>query len=321
MNVVIESHIPFCRGVLEAAGHSVTYLPPEQITRGSLARADALIIRTRTRADEALLGGTPVRHVATATIGTDHIDFDFCRRAGIRVSSAPGCNAPAVAQYVLAVTATLRPEQWQRLTLGIVGVGHVGSIVERWARALGMRVLLCDPPRAAAEGTEGFTSLERIAAEADVITFHTPLDSTTRHMAGARFLAACARKPLIINAARGPVVDTPALIEALHSGTVSQAAVDCWENEPALSTELMELCAVATPHVAGYSLQGKQRATAMALHAVCPEVEMPMPAVAEAPSMQQILQSYSPLADTAALKARPADFEQLRNQYVYRPEP
>lgn len=311
MDIIVESHIPFIQGRLEAAGHRVSYLPPEDITPDAVRNVDALIVRTRTRCDRRLLGGSKVSHVATATIGTDHIDLDYCRERGIRVSNAPGCNAPGVAQYVLSTIATLRPDA---RTIGIVGVGHVGSIVNRWALANGFRTLLCDPPL----GLN--TPLADIAAQADVITFHTPLDATTRHMVNAEFLRQCERRPLIINAARGAVVDTPALVEAIEQGRV-EAAVDCWEGEPAISRRLLELARVATPHIAGYSLEGKQRATAMVLNAIDPSLQPELPAVAEAPALADIAASYDPLADTAALRANPDAFEALRNNYVYRSEP
>ncbi len=311
MDIIIESHIPFIQGKLEALGHRVSYLPPEAITADAVRNADALIIRTRTRCDAALLEGSRVSHIATATIGTDHIDLDYCRSRGIRVDNAPGCNAPAVAQYVLSTICAVKP---QARTIGIVGVGHVGSIVRRWAEANGFRTLLNDPPL----GLN--TPLEILAEQADVITFHTPLDELTRHIINAGFLAKCSRKPLIINAARGPIADTAALIDALKEQRVL-AAVDCWEGEPRISRELLDLCSVATPHIAGYSLQGKQRATAMALRAIDPRIDIELPRVADIPSLKTIAAGYNPLADTAALKANPDAFESLRNHYDYRPEP
>lgn len=312
MKIAVESHIPFIRGKLEAAGHDVCYLAPEEFTPLAIRNAEALIIRTRTRCNAALLDGTDVRKIATATIGTDHIDLHYCLARGIEVHNAPGCNAPAVAQYVLA---SLNALNIKKATIGIVGVGHVGSILDRWARANGYDTILCDPPRGLA------ATLGDIAANADVVTFHTPLDETTRHMADSVFFASCRRKPLIINAARGPVVDTPALIAALKSGQVSGAVIDCWEGEPAISRELLDLAAIATPHIAGYSLEGKLRATAMALAAIDPSIAEPVAPVADAPTMAEIAATYNPAVDTAALRADPAAFEGLRNAYAYRPEP
>ncbi len=312
MKIAIESKIPFIRGVLEKAAHEVTYLEPEEFTAESVRHMDALIIRTRTRCDSRLLDRSGVTHIATATIGTDHIDLDYCRSRGIKVSNAPGCNAPAVAQYVMSsIVATGRRSG----VIGIVGVGHVGSIVNRWATANGFTTLLCDPPL----GLD--TPLDEIAAKADIITFHTPLDRTTRHMADAPFFNSLQRRPLIINAARGPIVHTDALIDAIDSGAVSAAVIDCWEGEPDIDPRLLQRAAIATPHIAGYSLQGKQRATAMAVRAIAPDIVLPMPAVSQAPGIDRICASYNPLADTAALKASPTGFERLRNNYDYRDEP
>lgn len=312
MQIAVESKIPFIRGILEAAGHLVTYLAPEEFTPRAVRNMDALVVRTRTRCDFALLSGSRVKHVVTATIGTDHIDLDYCRREGIRVSNAPGCNAPAVAQYVLSACSALGRRGG---TLGIVGVGHVGSIVARWARANGFRTLLCDPPLGLP------ATLADIASEADIITFHVPLDDTAFHMADARFFASLRRRPLVINAARGPVVDTRALKDALRGGCVSGAVIDCWEGEPNLDPGLLRMADIATPHIAGYSLEGKRRATAMAVMALDPGIELPLDPVADRPSIDAICASYDPMADSAALKSAPDAFETLRNSYAYRSEP
>lgn len=322
MDVIIESHIPFIAGELERRNHRVIYLPPEEITAQTVKNADALIIRTRTRADHALLHGSRVRHVATATIGTDHIDMTYCRNNGIAVSNAPGCNAPAVAQYVISsLAAIVGPERLPGMTLGIVGVGNVGRTVERWARGIGMNLMLCDPPRAKAEGIGNFVSINDIAECADAITFHTPLDRTTRHLCDWRLLSACRRQPVVINAARGSVADNGALIAALHDRRIRAVAIDCWEGEPAIDPILLSLSAVATPHIAGYSIEGKMRASAMAAKAIDPEINMSIPPAAISPALDAILASYSPAADTMALRAAPQNFEALRNNYNYRNEP
>ncbi len=308
MKIIVESHIPFIQGKLEAAGHDVIYLAPEDIVSSTVRDADALIIRTRTRCDAALLDGSRIKKIATATIGTDHIDLDYCRNKGIDVFNAPGCNAPAVAQYVLASLSALNITSG---TVGIVGVGHVGSIVNRWAPACGFSTVLNDPP----------LGLLNSVFDADVITFHVPFDATTRHMADAEFFAKCTRKPLIINASRGAVVDTLALLDAIRAGQVRGAVIDCWEGEPNINLELLEHAKIATPHIAGYSLEGKRRATAMALSAIDITIAETLDPVAVAPSFAEIAASYNPLIDTAALKARPEAFEVLRNRYTYRPEP
>lgn len=324
MKLIVENKIPHIAPLLAELPVKPLFLSPGAITRDAISDAEGLIVRTRTRCDAALLDGTAVRFIATATIGTDHIDLDYCRWRGITVASAPGCNAPAVAQWVFAALAAVRPDA---RTLGIVGCGHVGSIVERWGRAMGLLVLVNDPPRALREGPGGFCDLATIAREADVITFHTPLDATTRHLASREFFAALRRRPAIFNAARGAIVDTPALVEALDKGLAGAAAIDCWENEPNISAALLERAAVATPHIAGYSRQGKMRASIMAADALRRYLGMAPTGAAESVhrvpetvSLAEAAASYDIAADTALLRARTAEFEALRNGYSLREE-
>ncbi|MDE6653475.1 MAG: 4-phosphoerythronate dehydrogenase [Muribaculaceae bacterium] len=328
MKILIERNIPFVKGLLEPYAE-VEYPTADEFTPDTVNDADALLVRTRTRCDSRLLEGSRVSFIGTATIGTDHIDLPWCAAAGIEVANAPGCNAPAVGQYVLSAISRLTAGDPSGLTLGIVGVGHVGSIVERWARQCGLIVKLNDPPRQAAEGGDGWSTLEEIAAEADIITFHTPLDATTRHIVGREWMGSLRRKPIIINAARGGIVDTPALVEALDRGIVRDAVIDCWEGEPQISPALLERAAIATPHIAGYSHEGKVRATRMAVDALCrhfglPHIDMDQhvpPGAADQMDLSTIAASYNPVADTIALKASPGDFEQLRNHYILRHEP
>jgi len=331
LKIIIEQNVPFM-GVLKPYAQ-VEFLPAELITPAAVADADALVVRTRTRCDAALLEGSRVKFVGTATIGLDHIDTAWCADRGITVVNAPGCNAPAVAQYVFSSLIRLVNRQLRQHTIGIVGVGHVGSIVERWARALEMKVMLCDPPRQRAEGGDTWSTLDEIAARADIITFHTPLTRTgsdaTLHMADARFFSKLRRGPIIINAARGPVVDTEAWIDAIDAGFTGPAVVDCWENEPCISLDMLERAAIGTPHIAGYSLQGKIRASQAVLTALCRTFGLPDLRVAEpapAPTARAITplsayRSYDPTADSAALRRCPGNFEMLRNTYNLRNEP
>ncbi len=331
VRIVIDRNIPFVEGALEGYA-DVSYLPCREITREAVRDADALVVRTRTRCDESLLEGSRCSFIATATIGTDHIDMDYCRRRHISVANAPGCNAPAVAQYVFAALARVLGPGLSGLTMGIVGVGHVGGIVTDWASRFGMRVLPCDPPRADIEGPAGFSSLRRIAQEADVVTFHTPLTGAgpypTFHLCGEDFLNAAKRSPVIVNSARGAVVDTRAILSALASGKISNVIVDCWENEPDIDLRLVEKAAIATPHIAGYSYEGKARASAMALNALAghfgftglkPGENFPLGPTKEV-SLEEVADSYDPMADSARLKANPAGFESLRNGYPLRRE-
>ncbi|CCX48647.1 erythronate-4-phosphate dehydrogenase [Bacteroides sp. CAG:927] len=331
LNVIIEANIPYSRSILEPMGVKVRYLAPELITPEAMQDTDALVTRTRTRCDKELLEHSRCSMIASATIGLDHVNTAWCESHGIEVANAPGCNAPAVAQYVFSSIMALKGSDLSQLTLGIIGVGNVGKIVQQWAKSLGMRVLLCDPPRQKAEGGK-WNTMDQIAREADIITFHTPLirdgEYPTYHMCDAAFLDNCARTPVIINAARGAVVDTPALVKALADGKVSHAVIDCWEHEPDISPELLDAAVIATPHIAGYSKQGKIRATHMALDAVARHFHLPQPIFAEptpgpAPTQVnacEIMLSYNPAADTHALKKSPRLFEQLRNNYNLRTE-
>lgn len=330
LKIIVESHIPYIKGRLEPWGQ-VEYLDAAAITPQAVRNADALLVRTRTRCNAQLLDGSRVSFIGTATIGTDHIDLDYCASHGIAVANAPGCNAPAVAQWVLSAIG-----RWMdlrgvtnahSLTLGVVGVGHVGSIVARWARQLGLSVLQCDPPRAQREGPEGFCTMQQLVARSTIITFHTPLtlggDYPTVHLCNEAMLASAAKCRLLINAARGPIADNAALLR--WPGDV---AIDCWEHEPAISLGLLQKAFVATPHIAGYSSEGKQRGTAMVIEALNRHFGISaQPPHAAAPAggaasvtFTSIMHSYDPLADTARLKAAPNDFEQQRNHYPLRPE-
>jgi len=332
MNVIIEKNIPFIHGCLDDVAN-VRYLSADEITQEVMKDADALITRTRTRCDASLLEGSKCKFIATATIGTDHIDLDYCRDNGITVVNAPGCNAPAVAQYVFASIASLmNGRDTGAMTIGIVGVGNVGKIVKQWARQLGFRVLLCDPPRSEREGSEAFCDFPTILSESDIITFHTPLTRggkyPTYHLLDAEAAKSIERCPVVINAARGGVVDNSALVKMLDEGVIKAAVIDCWENEPDISCELLEKAVIATPHIAGYSREGKIRATRMALDAFCRHFnlapvtlkESVPEGAAESVTWDAVTESYSPQADTASLKQNPAAFESLRNTYAYRPE-
>lgn len=329
--VIVEENIPFARGVLEPHCR-VSYVPAEEITNSLMKDADALVTRTRTRCDRRLLEGTACKLVATATIGMDHIDSAYCARAGITARNVPGCNAPAVAQYVMASLAFLIEKGYSFSTIGVVGAGHVGALVAGYAQANGLRVMRVDPPRRDAGEPGPWYDMAAVAAECDVITFHVPLTDggacATRHMADRAWLQSLQRRPVIINAARGGITDEQALCEALEGGNVSAAVTDCWETEPQPDARLLKLSAIATPHIAGYSLEGKLRATAGALNAVAehfrlPQLDFPfvIPGGArEEYPFSRFPELYDVAADSEALKSAPGAFEALRNHYSYRHE-
>lgn len=336
MKVVIDNKIPYIREAMEALADEVVYLPGKEITASVVRDADALITRTRTQCNRQLLEGSKVRFIGTATIGFDHIDTEYCREAGITWSNCPGCNAGAVEQYLYSVLLLLQQEKHVELKdacLGIVGVGHVGSHILSLAERLGMRILLNDPPRAD-RGEEGFVSLETLARECDIITFHTPLERNgeyrTFHLADRDFFHSLRKKPYIINTSRGEVVETEAILEALDKGLIGGAVLDVWENEPHINLELLDKVFIGTPHIAGYSADGKANATRMVLEAFCRffgkemnfHIAAPEQPHREYDSDERVrqLQMYNPHDDCDMLRAHPELFEQLRGDYVLRKE-
>ena len=323
MKVIVDNKIPYIKEAINRIADEVVFLPGADFTKEAVKDADALIVRTRTRCNRELLEGTQVKFIATATIGYDHIDTEYCREAGITWTNCPGCNAGSVEQYVRSVLGLLQRKKGLDLknaTIGVVGVGHVGSRVARTAKLLGMRVLLNDPPRAD-KGETGFVDLATIARECDVITFHTPLIQEgiyrTYHLVDKDFLFSLKRAPYLINSSRGEVVDTASLLASLAAGKVKDVVIDTWENEPLISRDLLEAAFLATPHIAGYSADGKANATRMSLEALCRffgievEFEITPP---EGPS------DYDPTRDSEWLKADPEKFEWFRGNYPIRRE-
>ncbi|MBQ1751272.1 MAG: 4-phosphoerythronate dehydrogenase, partial [Bacteroidales bacterium] len=279
--------------------------------------------------------------IATATIGTDHIDLPWCRSKGIEVANAAGCNAGGVMNYVLSslyAVASRRSIRLDKSVFGIIGVGNVGSKVEYAARKLGFEVLLCDPPRALKEGPEGFCSLDYLLDNADIVTIHTPLDKTTFGMAGEDFFHKIKPGAIFINAARGEIVSEPALIHAAPK--LGAVIIDTWCNEPKVNPAVMELADIATPHIAGYSYQGKQKGTAMAVQAVArhfgidqlydfsPESENPElspikldPSGKSQGEIAALMQyNYPVFTDDFMFRIEPEAFERLRGEYSYRRE-
>ncbi len=343
MKIVVDSDIPYIKGLLEPFAE-VAYLRGAEISAADVRDADALIVRTRTQCDGQLLAGSRVRLIATATIGFDHIDTGYCARSGIGVATAAGSNARGVLQWVAAALMhAAGVEGWRPdgKTIGVVGVGHVGSLVAQYAAQWGFEVVCCDPPRQRVEGPQSpaarFTSLDEIARRSDIVTFHTPLicdgQDATYHMAGRDFFAAVRPGTLIVNSSRGAVVDTPALSDAVERGVCS-CIIDTWEHEPDIDRRLSGLSMLATPHIAGYTAQGKANATAMAVQAVAAEFGLPLagwyPAacVSRIPSrpvswdeLQRTIHDYFDIeALSNRLKSAPTLFETIRNTYLYRTE-
>ena len=306
MRILIDKYIPFLQGVLDGLAE-VIMLEPEQFTPATVREADALIIRTRTRCDAALLDGSNVQFIATATIGTDHIDQTYCRSHNIQVVSCPGCNAQAVCDYVEEVLASNLTTLTSHPSIGVVGVGHVGSLVTAMAERRGMQVVLNDPPK----------GLHGDVTGCDIITFHTPLtrggDYPTYHLCDAALLAQCRPDALIINAARGGVVDEQALLD---SG--QPFVIDTWEGEPHINPQVLQRAACASMHIAGYSVQGKRNASRMCLDALCRHFALPVLDLNNEQLPQGDNQPGWLKRVSDKLKANPKDFELLRKLYLLR---
>jgi erythronate-4-phosphate dehydrogenase len=347
MKIIIDNKIPYIKGALEPFAE-VVYLPGSQTTPDVVKDADALITRTRTICNEGLLKGSNVKFIATATIGFDHIDTDYCRNAGIEWTNAPGCNAESVNQYISSALFSWSMRKrinLEDLTIGIVGVGNVGSKIANTCKTLGMNVLLNDPPRARVEGNKDFVSIEEIQKKADIITFHVPLNSTgidaTYHMINEIFLQKLVKKPLLINSCRGEVVNTDDIYNAIEAKDIRGFICDCWENEPDINLDLLNFCEIGTPHIAGYSKDGKANGTKMSVQAISKffnlgiddwqpqNIDMPESTIIEIDGNQRreysilaeaVLSTYDIENDDDNLRETPQLFERLRGNYPVRRE-
>jgi erythronate-4-phosphate dehydrogenase len=347
MKIIIDDKIPYIKGAFEKVAE-VVYLPGSKTTSEVVKDAHAIVTRTRTICNEKLLAGSSVKFIATATIGYDHIDTDYCDVNGIKWTNAPGCNSKSVEQYIasaLMVLAEKRDWNLNEKTIAVVGVGNVGSKVARICQLLGMRVLLNDPPRERAEGKEKFVSMETILHEADVITLHVPLningEDATFHLGNELFFSKLNKNPVLINSCRGEVVETNAVKKALKGSQISDFICDCWENEPEIDLELLSLTTIATPHIAGYSKDGKAQGTLMSVQAISkffglgledwqpkgieapnePEFEIDANGLTEQQLLAKaILHTYDIRADDKAFRENTDLFEQLRGDYPTRRE-
>ena len=340
LKIVADKAIPFLEGVFDPYA-DMTYLPGDKIGPEDVKDADVLMVRTRTKCNADLLEGSKVKFIATATIGTDHIDFPYCDSKGIVVRNAPGCNAGGVMEYVFSALyglASRRSISLQGDTIGIIGVGHVGSLIERMGRALGFKILKCDPPRAEAEGSFGFCDLEYLLQNSQIVTLHVPLDETTRGMANSEFFSLMQPGAFFINAARGEVVCDDALKAAIPK--LGPVIIDTWNHEPDIDLDLMDKVAIATPHIAGYSYQGKQNGTAAAVRAVAhyfgitelyeffPKTDLPENEAVKLDlkglnqgEIASVLQyNYPIFTDDFMLRLNPENFDRLRSEYNYRRE-
>lgn len=274
MLIVADENIPLLDAFFQGFGEIRRY-PGRSLDAASVREADILLVRSVTKVDRHLLEGSRVQFVGTCTIGTDHLDLDYFDQVGIRWSSAPGCNARGVVDYVLGSLLTLADLEGASLperVYGVVGAGQVGGRLVSVLRALGWKVMVCDPLRQAAEGGD-YVELDTLLQACDVISLHTPLERggqyPTWHLFGPAELAKLRPGAWLINASRGAVVDNGALRALLQQRDDLHAVLDVWEGEPQVDLQLADLCTVATPHIAGYSLDGRQRGTAQIYRALC----------------------------------------------------
>lgn len=339
MKIVIDDKIPYIRETISQITPDAVYIKGADISADDVRDADAMIVRTRTHCDEQLLAGSKVKFIATATIGFDHIDTEYMKRAGIKWMNCPGCNSGSVAQYLRSTLILLCREKGldpAKDAIGVVGYGHVGSKVAAEARAMGFKVLICDPPLQNSGSTaEEFVSMESIEKECKVITFHVPLTKTgncpTFYLADENFFHRLKCHPFIINTSRGGVVDNAALLNALDKGYVSDAVIDTWENEPNINLTLLNKVYIGTPHIAGYSADGKTNADNMAVEGLCrffgienrwhiTPPSLPPTMTPHGDENDKKLQLYNPLDDSRRLKSTPDKFEELRGNYPLRRE-
>ena len=346
MLIVADDRIPFLKGALEPFAE-MKYLPGASIGPGDLKNADGLIVRTRTKVNEALLKGSNVKAVVSATIGTDHLDIPWLEANDIAWANAPGCNSGSVKQYIASVFANLELNYYplRGKTLGIVGVGNVGSKVAKVGEAFGMRILLNDPPRAAAEPDFPNVDLNVLLQMSDVVTFHVPLTRegayATYNLLNDTTLLMMKRGGVLINSSRGEVVEQRVLMKGISSGLIERAVLDVWEEEPDISRDLQERLMLGTPHIAGYSVDGKANGTSAAVRFMSQQFglgldgwspsELPVfDDMCLSPSdeveqlnlklAQLVISTYNVADDAQKLFEHPEKFEELRGNYPVRRE-
>lgn len=331
MKIIVDNAIPYIKDRFPE-NVEVEYVSGSEFTPAIMKDADALVVRTRTKCNSDLLKGSSVKFISTATIGTDHIDIPWCEKNGITVKNAPGCNAPGVAQYVFSSLFKVGFDP-EKHTLGIIGYGNVGHIVATWAKEMDIKILISDPPRYE-EGKKDmeYHDLDYILKNSDAVTLHVPLTKDGNHptfkLIGKEEIGKMKTGAILVNSSRGGVVDEESLKPALKEKKV-KAITDVWENEPQIDSELVNLTSIATPHIAGYSEEGKKRATRMALESISDFFGIPtdikgLECIAtenKKIDLQLIESSYNPLKDDKNLREDISQFEELRNKYLYRHEP
>lgn len=340
MKIVIDRSIPFIEGVFEPYA-GVVYADASSMCPEMLHDAEVLVVRSRTRCGAPLLEGTQVKMIATAGIGTDHIDTGFCREHGIFIQNASGCNSVSVMNYVCSAlygVAARKSIPLEGATIGIVGAGNSGRQVERMALSLGLKPLLCDPPRAASENSTLFCDLDYLLRNSNIVTLHLPLNDSTRGIANAGFFSKMELGSIFINASRGELVVDEDLISSAHK--FNAVVIDTWNNEPDINRKLMDVADIATPHIAGYSYKSKLLSTALAVRAVArflgisdlfnfypavdadvlESVKLDTRGMTQGEIASMIQYNYPIFTDDFMFRLQSGSFEQLRANYRYRRE-
>lgn len=340
MKIVIDRSIPFIEGVFEPYAE-VVFTDSSSMGDGVLSDADVLIVRSRTRCDAALLDGTKVRMISVAGIGTDHVDQEYCRKNGIFIQNASGCNSVGVMNYVCSAlygVAARKSISLEGATIGIVGAGDSGRQIGRMALSLGLKPLVCDPPRATSERNSLFCDLDYLLRNSDIVTLHVPLNDSTRGMAGASFFSKMKLGAVFINTARGELVVDDDLISSVPK--LGAVVIDTWNNEPHINRKLMDLVDIATPHIAGYSYKSKLLSTSLAVKAVArflgisdlfgfypsvnadvlESVKLDVRGMTQGQIAATIQYNYPIFTDDFMFRLQSDSFEQLRANYRYRRE-
>lgn len=333
--IIIDKNIPFAKEVLDTY-FEVEAIAGVDITSANLENASALCVRTRTKCDKVLLEGSSVKFIGTATIGFNHIDMEWCEEMGVSVKTAAGCNAGGVVSYVLR--CLIEFEHTSSSVVGIIGVGNIGKLLDQRLRYFGFKTLLCDPFRAIEEGSSGFSSLEEVLKNSDVITVHTPLisegENKTLALVDKEFFALCKDGVTFINSSRGEVLVDSDLVKALKQGKVARAAIDVWNNEPSIDINLLNVVDIATPHIAGYSIQGKANGTSMIVNAIggffnIQELKFWYPEGVEKRELfdgtwdemkKVLIREYDIIKESRVFKDNIGEFENFRNEYSFRNE-
>ncbi|MBR4214619.1 MAG: 4-phosphoerythronate dehydrogenase [Bacteroidales bacterium] len=341
MKIVCDNKVRFLNGVFNNIA-DIEFVAGREISADTVKDADALIVRTRTICNEQLLKGSNVKFIGTATIGYDHIDTQYCEQNNIFWTNAPGCNSGSVCQYIVSVLTCMAIHYGFELkdkTIGVIGAGHVGAKVIKAAKLLGMNVLVNDPPLQLSGNKEyAFCSLDYLLQQADIVDIHVPYTASgefaTHHLCNDAFISKMKDGAVIINSSRGAVADNQAVLAALNNNKLLTAVLDVWENEPDINRELLNRVYVGTPHIAGYSVDGKANATMQIVRSLSKFFNLGLdnwiPDTRQYPGVslnydqmndyKLVLRSYNVMYDSIKLKTSPEKFEYFRENYPTRRE-